>query len=140
MGSSEMQDAGLETLEWLTGLQRAEQGHFAPIGFDGFFPRGGDRARFDQQPVEAHATVSACLEALHITGEERWREEAERAFEWFLGRNDLGLPLYDPATGGCHDGLHPNGVNQNQGAESTLAFLLSLPELRLAESVVKLGE
>jgi len=137
MPSNEMLDTGLKTLGWLTNLQRSDEGHFAPIGSDGFFQRGGERARFDQQPVEAHATVSACLEALRITGDECWRKEAERAFEWFLGRNDLRLSLYDPTTGGCHDGLQPDRVNQNQGAESTLAFLLSLLELRLAESVIQ---
>lgn len=140
MESSEILDVGLKTLRWLMDLQRAEQGHFVPIGSDGFFPQNDNRARFDQQPIEAYAAVSACLEALRITGDKRWREEAERAFEWFLGRNDLGLPLYDPVTGGCHDGLQPTGVNQNQGAESTLAFLLSLLELRLTESIVELEE
>ncbi|MER3515371.1 MAG: hypothetical protein C4310_14055, partial [Chloroflexota bacterium] len=72
-----------------------------------FYPRGGERARFDQQPIEAHAMVAACLEAHRVTGERRWYDEARRAFEWFLGRNDLRLPLYDEATGGCRDGLHP---------------------------------
>ncbi len=76
--------------------------------------------------------VSACLAAYTLTGEVRWREEAQRAFEWFLGRNDLGVPLYDPATGGCRDGLHPDRVNENQGAESTLAFLLALLEMLLS--------
>jgi len=140
MPSDEMLEVGLKSLKWLTDLQCIEQGHFVPIGSDGFFPRGGNRARFDQQPIEAHATVSACLEALRITGDERWREEAERAFEWFLGRNDLQLPLYDPVTGGCYDGLQPDRVNQNQGAESTLAFLLSLLELRLAEHITELED
>jgi hypothetical protein len=78
--------------------------------------------------------VSACLEAYRCTGDESWREEARRAFEWFLGRNDLGLPLYDPVTGGCRDGLQADRTNENQGAESTLAFLQSLIELKLAEN------
>jgi hypothetical protein len=78
--------------------------------------------------------VSACLEAYRLTANPRWREEAEQAFEWFLGRNDLNLPLYDPTTGGCRDGLHPDRANENQGAESTLAFLQALLELRLAEN------
>jgi len=136
----DMLDAGLSALEWLTTLQRAGEDHFVPIGCNGFFRRGGERARFDQQPIEACATVSACLEALRVTGDERWRQEAERAFEWFLGRNDLRLPLYDPVTGGCRDGLQPDRVNQNQGAESTLAFLLSLLELRLAERIISAEE
>ncbi|OGL52732.1 MAG: glycosyl transferase family 1 [Candidatus Schekmanbacteria bacterium RIFCSPLOWO2_12_FULL_38_15] len=133
-----MTEAGLEALCWLTDLQRADAGggHFIPIGSNGFYQRGGERARFDQQPVEAQAMVSACLEAYRITGDKSWRKEARRAFEWFLGRNDLNLPLYDPTTGGCRDGLHPDRPNENQGAESTLAFLQSLLELRLAENIL----
>lgn len=132
-----MSKAGMESLRWLADVQRAdvEGGHFVPIGSNGFFPRGARRARFDQQPVEARTMVSACLEAYRITGDTYWREEAERAFEWFLGRNDLGIPLYDPTTGGCRDGLHPDRANENQGAESTLAFLHALLELRLIENV-----
>jgi glycosyltransferase involved in cell wall biosynthesis len=133
-----MIEAGLESLSWLADLQRAdaEGGHFIPIGSNGFYQRGGERARFDQQPVEAQAMVSACLEAYRITGDNRWRREARRAFEWFLGRNDLNLPIYDPTTGGCRDGLHPDRPNENQGAESTLAFLQALLELRLAENTL----
>lgn len=131
-----MLDAGLESLNWLADLQRAdsEDGHFVPIGSNGFYRRGGERARFDQQPVEAQAMVSACLEASRITGDKRWRKEARRAFDWFLGRNDLNLPIYDPETGGCRDGLHPDRQNENQGAESTLAFLQALLELRIHEN------
>ncbi len=128
-----MTEAGLESLSWLADLQRAKAGYFVPIGSNGFYPQGGERARFDQQPVEAQAMVSACLEAYRITSDNRWRKEARRAFDWFLGRNDLNLPVYDPTTGGCRDGLHPDRVNENQGAESTLAFLQALLELRLAE-------
>jgi hypothetical protein len=128
-----MTDAGLESLNWLAELQRSTAGHFVPIGSNGFYQKGGERARFDQQPVEAQAMVSVCLEAFRITGDKFWNREARRAFEWFLGRNDLNLPIYDPTTGGCRDGLHPDRPNENQGAESTLAFLQSLLELRLAE-------
>lgn len=131
LGRQEMLDVGLRSLAWLMDVQRSEEGHFVPIGTNGFYIRGGQRARFDQQPVEAQATVSACLEAYLATGERRWRRDADLAFEWFLGRNDLKLSLYDPTTGGCHDGLHPDRVNQNQGAESTLAFLISLLEVNL---------
>ncbi len=132
-----MTEAGLESLAWLAELQHADTvgKHFVPIGSNGFYPKGGERARFDQQPVEAQAMISACLEAQRITGEKYWHIEARRAFEWFLGRNDLHLPLYDPTTGGCRDGLHPDRPNENQGAESTLAFLQSLLELRLAENI-----
>ena len=131
--NSTMTDAGLESLHWLTDLQCASEGHFVPIGSNGFYEFGNERARFDQQPIEAQAMVSACLEAFRITGDKYWNKEARRAFEWFLGRNDLNLPLYDATTGGCRDGLHPDRPNENQGAESTLAFLQSLLELRLAE-------
>jgi len=136
MPNAAMTEAGLESLSWLADLQRADAGYFVPIGSNGFYPKGGERARFDQQPVEAQAMVSACLEAYRITVDKRWRKEARRAFEWFLGRNDLNLPIYDPLTGGCRDGLHPDRVNENQGAESTLAFLQALLELRLAESTL----
>ena len=138
MSNPLMTGAGLEALGWLADLQRSDgEGHpFVPIGSNGFHQKGGERARFDQQPVEAQAMVSACLEAYRATGDKRWRKEARRAFEWFLGRNDLNLPIYDPTTGGCRDGLHPDRLNENQGAESTLAFLQSLLELRLAESAL----
>ncbi|MBU4120739.1 MAG: glycosyltransferase family 4 protein [Proteobacteria bacterium] len=134
-----MTEAGLESLHWLADLQRANAagGHFVPIGSNGFYQRGSERARFDQQPVEAQTMASACLEAYRSTGDERWRKEARRAFEWFLGRNDLNLPVYDPSTGGCRDGLHPDRPNENQGAESMLAFLQTLLELRLAENILQ---
>jgi len=128
--------AGLESLGWLARVQTAEQEQLVPIGSNGFWRRGQERARFDQQPVEAHTMVSACLEAWRATGEERWRVEARRAFEWFLGRNDLGLPLYNPSTGGCRDGLHPDRVNQNEGAESTLSFHFALEEMHQAGDIL----
>jgi hypothetical protein len=119
---------GLQTLRWLV-TEQTQGGYFAPIGSNGFYRRGGPRAHFDQQPIEAQATVSACVEAFEATGDRYWRDEARRAFEWFLGRNDLDQPLYDPSSGGCYDGLHFDRVNLNQGAESTLAFLLALAEM-----------
>jgi hypothetical protein len=134
---SDMAEVGLTSLKWLTDLQRSPEGHFVPIGSDGFYRRNGPKARFDQQPIEASTMVSACLEAYRMTGDEYWFREAWRSFEWFLGRNDLGLPLYDPTTGGCRDGLHPDRVNRNQGAESTLAFLMARSEMQLAENVIK---
>ncbi len=130
--NGETLEIGLSSLRWLLDAQTAEAGHFAPIGCKGFWPRGGERARFDQQPLEAHAMVSACLEAFAVTRDELWRGAARRCFEWFLGRNDLGQPLYDPTTGGCRDALLQDHLNQNQGAESSLAFYLSLAELTLA--------
>jgi len=136
--NNDMSEAGLESLSWLADLQHAEEagGHFVPIGSNGFYQRGGERARFDQQPVEAQAMVSACLEAHRITGNKSWYKEARCAFDWFLGRNDLDLPIYDPTTGGCRDGLHPDRPNENQGAESSLAYLQAVLELRLAETTL----
>lgn len=123
-------ETGLKALRWLIKLQTSDTGSFRPVGSNGFFPRGKECAQFDQQPIEAQATVSACIEAYHATGDVFWVAEARRAFEWFLGRNGLGLALYDPGTGGCRDGLHVDRLSQNQGAESTLAFLLSLAEMQ----------
>ena len=133
MPDVEALEIGLASLRWLDSVQETQSGHFRPIGSNGFHTRGGERADFDQQPVEAQAMVAACLEAFRATGDERWSRSARRAFEWFLGRNDLGLPLYDPGSGGCADGLHADRINENQGAESTLAFHLSLAEMKLAE-------
>ncbi len=131
----------LESLRWLADIQTAPQGHYSPVGNRGFYQFGGEKARFDQQPIEAGAMVSACLEAYRATGEAAWYHEARRAFHWFLGQNDLGVQVYDPMTGGCRDGLHPDSVNNNQGAESTLAFLLSLSEISLLEpSSLTLGD
>ncbi len=125
-------DIGLKSLRWLVSVQKTQAGHFRPIGSNGFYLRDGARADFDQQPVEAQAMVSACLEAFSVTQDKAWLDEARCAFEWFLGRNDLGLPLYDPGTGGCSDGLHCDRVNENQGAESSLAFHLALAEMNCA--------
>jgi hypothetical protein len=124
---------GLQSLRWLVSLQQSQGGHFRPIGSNGFYQRDGPRADFDQQPLEAQAMVSACLEAYRATQDLAWSHHAKRAFEWFLGRNDLGLPLYDPSTGGCGDGLHADRVNENQGAESTLAFHLALADMNYAQ-------
>ena len=128
-----MTAAGLEALTWLTTVQTGPDGTFAPIGSNGFFPRGGPRASFDQQPVEACAMVSACLDAWRVTGESPWLARARWAFAWYLGGNQLGLALRDPL-GGCRDGLEADGRNENQGAESTLSFLLSLVELERAQA------
>ena len=132
----ENEGLGLKTLRWLTKLQTSDEGFFRPIGSNGFFPRGKERATFDQQPIEAQATVSACIEAYKATNDRSWITEAWRAFEWFLGRNDLGLAPYDPVTGGCRDGLHADRLSQNQGAESTLAFLLALAEMESLQNTL----
>lgn len=129
-GNGRAVEIGLKSLKWLAAVQTAPEGHFRPVGCNGFFRKGEVKARFDQQPVEAYATVSASLEAYRATRDSAWLQEARSAFEWFLGRNDLDQDLYDPSTGGCYDGLQEDRVNRNQGAESTLAFLLSLAEMK----------
>ncbi len=131
-GDDEALQVGLKSLRWLASIQKTPAGNFRPVGSDGFYVMNGARADFDQQPVEAQAMVSACLDAFSVTGDALWSGEAKRAFEWFLGRNDLGLPLYDSANGGCGDGLHPSRVNRNQGAESSLAFQIALAEMNRA--------
>lgn len=132
-----MIDVGCESLRWLAAEQHREDPDvFVPIGSMGFYTEGGEKARFDQQPVEACATIAACLLAYRVTRDAHWRDEAWSAFRWFLGNNDLQIPLYDPATGGCKDGLHPDRVNENQGAESTLSFLLALFDMQSLESEI----
>src|SRR5277367_3161289 len=128
-------EVGCESLRWLAAEQHLDDKDiFVPICSMGFFAEGGERSRFDQQPVEACATISACLLANRITAEQLWLDEAWSAFHWFLGRNDLQVPLYDAATGGCRDGLHPDRVNENQGAESTLSFLMALLDMQGIEA------
>jgi glycosyltransferase involved in cell wall biosynthesis len=128
-----MVEAGMDSLKWLVAEQhRDDREIFVPIGSSGSFIEGKDKARFDQQPVEACAMISACLEVYRLTEERPWLEEAKRVFSWFLGKNDLRVPLYDPTTGGCRDGLHPDRVNENQGAESTLSFLMALLDMQAA--------
>jgi uncharacterized protein YyaL (SSP411 family) len=135
MEDPELTSIGLRSLAWLVSVQSSADGCFAPIGSRGFFVRGGARASFDQQPVEACGMVSACLEAYRVTGQQRWADHARRAFDWFLGHNVLKQSLYDPSTGGCRDGLHADRPNENQGAESTISFLLALLEMRAADRV-----
>lgn len=133
MQRKDLVTAGLDALEWLMDAQRSPRGYFAPVGSNGFYTRGGVRAEFDQQPVDAAASVSACLDARRVTNDELWSAHARRAFDWFLGQNDLQQALYDPTTGGCRDGLHVDRANENQGAEATLSFLLALLEMRSAD-------
>jgi glycosyltransferase involved in cell wall biosynthesis len=135
-GQKPVLERGLQTLRWLAETQTSDSGDFRPIGSNGFHQRGGPRATFDQQPIEAYAMVSASLEAYRVTADAWWYEEAQRAFDWFLGWNDLGLEVYSSSTGGCRDALHVDRVNQNQGAESTLAFLLALAEMQLMQNSV----
>lgn len=134
MGREDAVAIGIESLEWLTAIQTSESGSFSPIGSHGHYRKGCECARFDQQPIEAFCTIKACQAAYRVTNDPKWISITRLAFDWFLGLNDLGQPLYDLGSGGCRDGLHPDGVNENMGAESTLAFLLSLGEMYLAES------
>ena len=127
-----MKAAALQSLDWLAQVQCTPDGNFAPIGSNGFYQQGGSKALFDQQPVEACSMVSACLAAQRLTNDQHWLEEARRSFGWFLGQNHLQQSLYDAASGGCRDGLHANRPNENQGAESTLSFLMALTEMRSA--------
>ncbi len=127
--NAEMTEFGLRSLKWLADNQTGPGSHFEPVGSDGFWRRGSAPARFDQQPIEAQAMINACAEAYRSTEDESWLLEARKAFDWFLGGNSLGFSIYDAHSGGCRDGLHMDRVNQNEGAESTLAFLLSLAEM-----------
>jgi glycosyltransferase involved in cell wall biosynthesis len=133
-GNGKAFDIGLKSLRWLLKTQTSEGGYFRPIGSNGFYIKDGYRAKFDQQPIEAYSMLSACLEASRATDDKFWLESARMIFEWFLGRNDLGISLYNTQTGGCHDALHVDRINQNQGGESTLAFLLSLAEMHIMEN------
>ena len=129
MQRGDMIDRGLESLKWLLAIQ-TEKGHFMPIGNNGWYQQGGNKARFDQQPIEAHGMIDACVEAFNVTRDKSWMDNAVMCFNWFLGHNDLNMPLYDAKTGGCRDGLMADGINQNEGAESSLAWLLSLMTLQ----------
>jgi glycosyltransferase involved in cell wall biosynthesis len=135
---NDMIDMGLRSLKWLLAIQ-TEDNHFVPIGSNGWYEQGGPKARFDQQPIEANAMIEACVEAFNITRDKTWIDNAVMCFNWFLGQNDLNLPLYDPKTGGCRDGLMADGINQNEGAESSLAWLLSLMTLKklYADEILK---
>ncbi len=134
-GNRRMIDVGYESLNWLVAAQHPkDEDIFVPVGSMGFFSQSREKARFDQQPVEACATISACLQAYQMTEDKAWLEEAWCAFRWFLGENDLQVSLYDNSTGGCRDGLHPDRVNENQGAESTLSFLMALIDMQKTET------
>jgi len=123
---SAMFEGGLQSLAWLMREQTDCGGHFTPIGNEGWLSRQGKRGRFDQQPIEAFTMIEACLEAYWLTQDKQWLSASRRCFEWFLGRNDMQVSVYDYKSGGCCDGLTAHGVNRNQGAESTLSWLLSL--------------
>jgi glycosyltransferase involved in cell wall biosynthesis len=123
-------DAGLRSLRWLMTQQTAPAGDFRPVGTAGFGERRQHPQAFDQQPVEATATIAACLTAWRADGDAQWKTLATRAFAWFLGSNDLSVALVDPDTGSCRDGLHPDRANENRGGESVVCYLLGLAEIR----------
>jgi hypothetical protein len=129
LGRDAMVQDGLDALTWLTELQTAENGAYRPVGTQSFGRAYSRPLPFDQQPVEAWATIDACLAALESTGEAQWRRHAEAAFDWYLGRNDLGLRLAT-TNGGCYDGLQVDRVNLNQGAESILALQFAVGAMR----------
>jgi len=138
MQRNDMTDMGLKSLKWLLSIQTEDE-HFVPIGNAGWYKKDGSKARFDQQPIEANAMIEACVEAFNVTRDKMWIDNAVMCFNWFLGLNDLNMPLYDPKTGGCRDGLMADGINQNEGAESSLAWLLSLMTLNklYADEILK---
>ena len=123
---SDMMDLGINILKWLLKIQTSKEGHISLIGNSGWMVRGGDRAQFGQQPIEIMALTETCGEIYRITHDQYWFSEARRCFDWFLGRNDFNVSLYDFKTGGGYDGLEQSGPNQNMGAESTIAWLISL--------------
>ncbi len=129
LDSPAMIQTGLDTLDWLIVAQTAPAGHFSPVG-NTWWPAGGTKPQFDQQPIEATAIVLASETAYRHTGDVKYRAAMERAYGWFLGRNDLGLDLADADRGTSYDGLTPTGANINQGAESTLMWLMALEHIR----------
>ena len=124
---NDMVSTGIYSLEWLTDIQLDQcRGWFTPVGNEGWFPRSGTKAHYDQQPLEAAAMIDACIEAHECTQDDKWIQSVSTCFNWYLGKNDRQISLYDHATGGCRDGLQHDGVNENQGAESTLSWISSL--------------
>ena len=132
-------EIGLRSLRWLMSLQTASSGCFRPVGTDSFGKIRRKPEAYDQQPVEASATISACLAAWRANDGEAWSLGAMRAFNWFLGENDMQTALIDPETGSCSDGLHPDRPNENKGAESVLSYLLGLVEIRQYMATAALG-
>lgn len=132
MSHQEMHETGLKALKWLLKVQTSPEGHISIIGNTGWLDKKGSRSTFDQQPIEVKGLINACLDAYIETGDKKWFEESERCLSWFLGHNDLQLPVCDYKTGGCGDGLESQGVNGNQGAESTLSWIISLVNMHTA--------
>ncbi|HEY0342810.1 MAG TPA: hypothetical protein VGC34_18550, partial [Steroidobacteraceae bacterium] len=122
--------AGLRSLRWITALQTAENGFFRPVGCQSFGDLRRHPREFDQRPLEATATLSACLAAWRADADPFWKAHAARAFEWLLGNNDLSTPLVDEGTGSCRNGLHPSRADENMGGEAVVSYLLALAEIR----------
>jgi hypothetical protein len=129
-GRRAMVDRGLTLLDWLIEVQTGELGGFSPVGNGHWWPRGGERSQFDQQPIEAASMVAAAAAAVRSTGRLKYMKAAEAAYGWFLGDNDVGVAIADPGRGACYDGLQAQGPNTNQGAESTLMWLWALEQMR----------
>jgi glycosyltransferase involved in cell wall biosynthesis len=122
----DMFEAGISSLEWLIENQMSPEGHISVIGNQNWYKKNEERSKFDQQPIEIMNLVTTCATAFKFTGDNKWINIARKCFSWFLGQNDLGVQLYNYQTGGCKDGLQSQGANANEGAESTLAWLISL--------------
>ena len=129
-GTTAYVEAGLKSLRWLMTQQTTPEGRFRPVGTESFGDKRAPPKMFDQQPLEAAATISACLAAWRADQDIEWQADAARAFAWFLGGNDLSSSLVDVETGACRDGLHPDRPNENRGGESVLSYLLGLAEIR----------
>ncbi len=141
MQNGPMLEMGLKTLRWLKEVQTDPRtGYFTPIGCNGWYRRDGEKARYDQQPVEAAVMIDACFEAFNCTREKEWISYAYRCINWFMGENDRGMLLYDYTTGGCRDGLEAQGVNENQGAESTISWLNSLLMISIRAGVEEVAQ
>ena len=122
--------AGLRSLRWLMTLQTTAADQFRPVGSHGFGDVLSPPRAFDQQPLEATATIAACCAAWRADPDMKWRTDALRAFAWFMGSNDLSTSLVDVEAGSCSDGLHPDRSNENRGGESLISYLLALTEIR----------
>jgi len=137
LGEPEMLDRGFSTLGWLVSQQRSPRGAFRPVGCKSFGRTYAPPLAFDQQPIEATATIDAAAAAYRASSEDKWRHVAQSAFAWFFGDNDAGVPLADASDGSCFDGLMATGINRNQGAESILALHLAAQTMREAFGVSK---
>ncbi|MFS0727019.1 glycosyltransferase [Paenibacillus sp. 1P07SE] len=129
-GRTDLHATARESLAFLIRHTFAPEGYFRPIGSSGWFERGKEKALYDEQPIEACETMLALLEAYHITGSQQYKDCASACHDWYIGRNSLGVSLIDPQTGACYDGIHPSGLNLNQGSESIISY-------SIARSVIK---